>query len=135
MRWLLPLGLAVDGFWVSGFRSYLGGLDRLLAGVLAGVFASFFVAVDFESVFVFVLEVVLAGALSVVFVPPLGLAGVHALPGAALLAVTDTAKANVRRTAVVLRICIVLPWLDISLLRGNRVMGDLGTNEKNFLNR
>ena len=100
-------------WWALGIRFYLG----VFAVVLAGVFESLFVAGDFASVFVLVFEVVVAGALSVAFVvelPPLGLDGVHAVRGSALLVVTATLNAKARRTDGVRRICIVLPWLDIS---------------------
>ena len=104
-------------WWALGIRFYLG----VFAVVLAGVFESLFVAGDFASVFVLVFEVVAevvaAGALSVAFVvelPPLGLDGVHAVRGSALLVVTATTSAKARRTDGVRRICIVLPWLDIS---------------------
>ena len=107
-------------WWTSGIGFYLG----VFAGVLAGIFESLLVAGDFASVFVLVFEVVaevvVAGVLSVGFVvelPPLGLDGVHALRGSALVVVTATTNAKARRTAVVRRICIVLPWLDISFTK------------------
>ncbi len=84
-------------------------------GVLAGVFEPVLVAGAFESVFA---SVCVGGVLCIGFCgeglvcrfrPTAGFGWVHALPGSAWLVVTDIAKANVRKTAVVLRICIVLP--------------------------